>query len=175
MTNEGISHSAQVIWKALLDSERAYFRARQNFILRVPDKLSIVRKSLHIPSERSTALRLFPFLKAEERLQLFDELLYLASVGHADISLVRETILTLDRNYVINNIELFAKNILENGGHEEYRRLLELYILLDPNITYRLATIASRSTDEDIREAGMDFLDNLVDMGIDINRNGNHK
>jgi hypothetical protein len=49
--------------------------------------------------------------------------------------------------------------------YEEYRRLLELYIQIDTDITKRLALRASLSNIEDIREAGEDFLALLATQG----------
>jgi hypothetical protein len=53
---------------------------------------------------------------------------------------------------------------LRAGAHEEYRRLLELYFLLDRDLTQALATRASHHSDPDTREAGEDFLKRLIEV-----------
>ncbi|HEX3315717.1 MAG TPA: hypothetical protein VHR72_12530, partial [Gemmataceae bacterium] len=60
-------------------------------------------------------------------------------------------------------IEATAERYLHNGTYDEYRRFLELYWLLDRDMTGRLARRAAASTDPDIRESGDDFLEKLAE------------
>jgi hypothetical protein len=103
-------------------------------------------------------LRLISYLSLEERQQLFDDLVALATVGHADIVLCRQAILSLPRDWVVANIENVAEPFLKSGTYEEYRRLLELYSILHPDLAQKLAARAASNTDPDIREAGEDFI-----------------
>lgn len=83
----------------------------------------------------------------------------MASVGHADVQLARDVILTLPLPWVLERVEAAAEPLLREGAGEEYRRLLELYRLLDRGLMTRLATRSAQHTDADAREAGADFLD----------------
>jgi hypothetical protein len=70
---------------------------------------------------------------------LLNDLVDLASVSHSDIELGRQAILSLPKNWLLENIEKSAEPLLKNGTDEEYRRLLELYIQIDRELTERLA------------------------------------
>lgn len=113
------------------------------------------------PSHRGTALRIIPLLPVKERMELFEELVELASFGHSDISLCRDIIVNLPKEFLLSYIENTAEKLLAIGTDEEYRRLLELYILIDENLTRKLALRALENDVEDIREAGEDFIESL--------------
>ena len=144
------------IWYQLIDQEKAYLETRKIF-LNSPSRVELIRKALQNPSERATALKVINYLTEEERQNLFSELINLVSVGHSDIKLVRNTILSFDKKWLLDNIETQAESVLENGTDEEYRRLLELYIQLDDGLTQRLIAKALQHSDIDIQEVGEDF------------------
>jgi hypothetical protein len=158
MKRQKNSENDVILWDDLLKSESAYFTARQNFLQNASNRIAILREALKRVAHRGTALRVLSCLDANERQQLFDELVNLASVGHADIVLVREAILSLPRAWVVSHIEDQARPLLDRGTYEEYRRFLELYRDLDPELTRRLAQLALQNHDPDVREAGEDAL-----------------
>ncbi len=151
----------RVLWTAVVESEGRFTGARAAFITGAADRLAVVHAALGMVPQRGTALRLLPSLSVAERQALFGELVRLASVGHADIELVRQAILSLPRDWVVANVEARAEPLLRGGTDEEYRRLLELYVQLDRDLARRLATRAAGHDDADIREAGEDFLEHL--------------
>jgi hypothetical protein len=157
---ESLPEEDRRLWQSVFEGERAFIQARMDFLARCTDRVAVMRRALHT-SQRGTALRLVFYLTPEERLQLFDDLLGLASVGHSDIGLVREAILSLPREWVIANIEDRAEPLLQAGNEEEYRRLLELYFSLDAEVTLRLAQRARQHANGEIREAGEDFIERL--------------
>ncbi|ELR99403.1 hypothetical protein [Gloeocapsa sp. PCC 73106] len=138
------------LWQQLLSH-------RQKFLTQSGDRLSILKEALHNPSERVTALQLCLYLTEAERQTLFDELVRLASVGHSDIELVRQTILSLPHSWLSTHIEAVAESLLEEGTDEEYRRLLELYINIDNHLAKRLIKRALQHQDPEIQEVGEDF------------------
>jgi hypothetical protein len=161
-----LSSNDFTLWSNLRQAEMDFFRIRWDFLSTSNAKELVISQALKSPSDRATALRIILYLEVEERLQFLDELVDLASVGHSDISLVREVLLSLPKDFLLANIEKSAEPLLINAttdAYEEYRRLLELYIDIDRDLTRRLALRASESDDEDIREAGEDFLALLVD------------
>jgi hypothetical protein len=105
---------------------------------------------------------LLPHLRPEERQALFAPLLALAAVGHADISLVRQAILTLPRDWLLAGIEAAVEPLLDAEPDEAYRRFLELYWLLDADLTRRLAQRAAAHPNLEAQEAGRDFLARLA-------------
>jgi hypothetical protein len=156
---EGASDVA--LWLEVLRHERRYITARAAFLTGAQDRVGILSQALHTPSQRGTALRVVPLLDEPVRRALFDDLVRLASVGHADVTLCRDAIRSLPREWVLAHIEASAEPLLLAGDEEEYRRLLELYEQLDADLTRRLATRAARDDRADVREAGNDFLERL--------------
>jgi hypothetical protein len=161
MSSESRQEKCSALWCCLFESETKFIKARMDFLARSTDRAGEIHCALLNPLYRGTALRILPYLSTEERQQLFDDLLYLASTTHSDIATSREAILSLPREWVLANIESKAESLLRTGTYEEYRRLLELYIELDRGITEKLASRAVQSDDPDTREAGHDFLDRL--------------
>ncbi len=80
---------------------------------------------------------------------------------HGYLDHFRRAILSLPKDWLLEHIESSAESILQNGDDDEYRRLLELYFRIDPQLTRRLAERAVRSPDANIREAGQDFIEKL--------------
>jgi hypothetical protein len=138
------------------EAERAFIAARMKF-LTSGNRLGAIRDAIRDPVRRGTALRLLHYLSDSERESLFDDLLEIAAVDHSDIELVRQALMSLPREWVVGRIEDQAEPLLSTGTYVEFRRLLELYKLLDPELTARLARRARESADPDIREAGEDF------------------
>jgi hypothetical protein len=89
---------------------------------------------------------------------VFDTLIDLASVGHADIGLCRAVIKSLPRAWLIEHVEAAAEPILRRGEDEEaYRRLAELYCDIDEGLVHRLVQRAARSSNAFVREVADDF------------------
>lgn len=139
-------------------------KARLHGIFSPPeiDRVASIRRGLRAGGlERATAMQVFSYLRPDEQLQLFPDLIFLASSAHGSIGVVRDAILTLHREYLQANLEQAAEPYLNAGTYDEYRRFLELYSLIDRDATHRLAERAAAHSDPDIREAGDDFLERL--------------
>ncbi|MFK0733674.1 MAG: hypothetical protein ACFKPT_29395 [Gloeotrichia echinulata GP01] len=145
------------LWHQLIELEKAYLETRQNFLNSCNSRVSLIREALQNPTERATALQIINYLTLEERQSLFAELIKLASVGHSDIELVRNTILSFDKIWLIDQIDTYAEPLLTNGTDEEYRRLLELYIQIDDRLTETLVIRSLQQSDLQIQEVGEDF------------------
>lgn len=148
------------IWNRLVDSYKAFAAASKAFLTGNVDRVTLMHKALH-GRDWGIATVMFESMQTAELQQIFPDLVFLASVSHGAIQNVRDAILSLPREWVLANIERVAEPLLEKGGYEEYRRLLELYIQLDKELARRLALRATNQQDEDIREAGIDFLNEL--------------
>ena len=154
-----MNESGRDPWLALVEAENAFFRARMRFLEQADDRVAVLREALRTAGQGGAALRLMlaGCVSEEEVRALFSDLVNVASVGHSNIEPARLVILSLSREWVIANIEAAAEPLLREGGEEEYRRLLELYTLLDGRLAARLAARARASDDPAIREAGVDF------------------
>jgi hypothetical protein len=109
--------------------------------------------------EVGTILSGAPLMKTSELMELFSEWVRW-STSHRYALAVRNIIKSLPRGWVWAHIESAAEPLLQEGA-DAYRRILELYNELDRDLTLRLALQAVASLDEDIREAGGDFIKKL--------------
>lgn len=157
MLTEERNEKDMELWRKLFESEITYIQTRQEFLKHSTNRVAMIEKALHNPAERGTALRLLEYFTIEECQILFDNLVNLASVSQSDIELVRKVILSLPKTWLLANIENSAEPLLNDGTDEEYRRLLELYIHIDEELTQRLVSQALHHADPDIQEVGTDF------------------
>jgi len=124
------------------------------------DRVEIFRKAL-VGSDNVPAIYFANLLPISELIQLFPELVLRAVGSEGIVERVRNLILSLPRAWVVENIGQFTEPLLKNGTYVEYRRILELYYMLDSALTLSLAYEAVRNSDPDIKEAGEDFLEKL--------------
>lgn len=147
-----------VIWDRLVQSHQAFALASMEFLTGNVNRVALVRYGLRTGHGRHTAIYMLRSLKQIELQELFDDLMFCVSHGHGAVDAIREVILSLPREWVLARIEAAAEPLLIDATYDEYRRLLELYELLDPVLTQKLAMRAMQHWDPDIREAGEDFL-----------------
>jgi len=149
------------VWTQLVESHKQYNIDLRDFLSGDVDRVSIMRVAL-TGKERNTAIYIARHLSPSELKELFGELVYLASFAHGAIRSVRDLILSLPKEWILANIGRFVEPILKEGHEDEYRRILELYADLDTHLVEDLARRASKHADEDIREAGKDFLQSRI-------------
>lgn len=155
------------LWHKLRKAEMDFLAARWELLSRCTDTKSVIKQALNNPSDRNSALELLLYLDLQERLPFFDDLVSLASVDHSDIELAWKVILSLPKDFLLANIEKSADTVLSNATQDayvEYRCLLALYFKIDCQLTYRLAQRALQSEDEDVREAGEDYIELLKEQ-----------
>lgn len=145
------------LWNKVVAQEKAYRFSLKTFLDESQNPLWILKEALNNPSQRASALQLCCHLRTEERFFLFDDLVKLVSVGHSDIELARQAILSFPLEWLKQNFEPAAYKILEEGTDEEYRRSLELMIKFDLEMAKRLVQKSLASDEPDIREVGEDF------------------
>lgn len=108
--------------------------------------------------DRTEAIIELENLDTNDLRELFPELVFLASFIHGQLRDVREIILRIPKPWIIQNIEKHSQPILAKGSYDEYRRLLELYSLLDKDLAKKLAARAVQHQDPEIKDAGEEFL-----------------
>ena len=148
------------LWDRLVESHMAFVKAAMEFLSGDVDRISLLRNALR-GKERTTALYIAPQLSVGEKQALFREWLFLASFDHGALHRVREIILSLPRDWVLANIENETADLLNSADSLEYRRFLELYLLLDSHLALRLAKQANTHRDKEIRETGEEFLEKI--------------
>ena len=151
----------EVAWNELKDAYANFVKARMKFFQKSPEIVATLRRALDNPGERILALETAALLPIDQRQSLFFDLLTCASYCHGATALSRDLILSLPREWVLQHIEDAAEPILQTGGYEEYQALLDLYFLLDQDLTRRLATRALNQSDPELNEIASDFLTEL--------------
>lgn len=156
------NNSDEKLWRDLCAADNTYHEARMRLLTDASDLDGIIGAALSNPAERGSALRILSILPEQQIRGHLAQLARLASVGHSDIELVRSVIARLDHDWVTRHIDSYVKPILEAGDEEEYRRIAELYKLLDRRLLeVHLARCAAHSG-EAIREIAADFADDEV-------------
>ena len=156
-----------LIWRRVVRSYKEFYLALKDFSAKDVDRVKIIHKALN-GGERKTAAFLLQYLKEADLKLLFDEMVTQAAISQGDvIEAFRGAILSLPHDWVLERIEIAAEPVLVTGTYWEYRRLLELYIRLDREITLKLARRAASNPDYDIREAGEDYIALIESQGTD--------
>ena len=151
----------EVAWNELKYAYANFVKAQMNFFQKSPDIVATLRRALDDPEERILALETAALLPIEQRQSLFFDLLTCVSYCHGATALSRDLILSLPRKWILQHIEDAVEPILQAGGYEEYQALLDLYFLLDRDLTRRLATRALNQSDPELNEIASDFLTEL--------------
>jgi hypothetical protein len=157
--------SGQLLWKRLIDAERkfiaarmALFSARSAVLSSEADVIGLLSHALKKPSERGAALRLLLMVDEPARRQVFPTLVELASVGHSDIHLVRDVIMSLDATWLAQQVPDEMEHVLERSAtHEEYQRFAELLQVMGSPYLGVLVKKAAASDDPDIQDVAAGF------------------
>jgi hypothetical protein len=152
------SARALALWEAVLAAERA---RREAWLALFEDRSQlapVLRRGLHDPGSRAVALEVASKLKPSELQELLPELLDLATYVHGLTRRAREVIMILPRDWLANSIERAAERVIEYGEEEQFRLLHAIYTDIDRALAKNLAQRALSHPDEDVREAGREFL-----------------
>ena len=158
---------AERLWQRFVAAENRYCAARMDLpaaksalLGSNADITAILRQALSTVADRGAALRLLLELDESVRREVFPILVDVASVGHRDIQLVRDVILSIDREWVLEHIPVYVSEILERSTeYEEYRRLAELLDMIHSPYLAALVEKAGQSNDIDILEVAEDYGD----------------
>lgn len=161
MTPAQVEAQGEMLWQQLIQADKQYFVARMQLLQAMRtglDIVSLMRRALDNPLERGPALRLLLNLEEAARRELFPSLIRLASIGHADIQLVREVIFSLDSQWLAEHIPDEIERVLQRSAtYEEFRRFAELLRTIHSPYLMVLLEKAAASDDPDIREVVGDF------------------
>ena len=105
-------------------------------------------------------LELIPFLQIVTGNAVLAYLLELScqSQNAFNVELGRNALLALPRTWLLEHIEVAAEPLIQLNNNWEFRRLLELYSLLDTTLARQLALRGITDPDAEIREASEIFL-----------------
>ncbi len=153
------------LWADFCAAESAFFDARMALVCGAQDLPSLISGALKTPSQRGPALRLLEILPEDKIRQHLASLVDLASVGHSDVGLCRSVILRIERDWLVKNIDPHIVEILKNGGEEEFRRIAELYKLLNADLLDTHLKRCAVHVNSDVREIAADFAQDAAQGG----------
>jgi hypothetical protein len=141
----------------LVQAHLQFAQAESAFRKSSINRAKIIKKGLR-SKNRITAIFFLKYLNQDELKEIFAELVYLAGFDLGSVLAVRESILSLPKEWMMSRIETVVESYLSDNDDETLRRYLELYAKLDTQLMHKLAEKAIKSDNPAIREAGVDFL-----------------
>ncbi len=151
--------SAEDLWNQMEQAHQTFRRLVGEF--KSVDKATRLRLIQEGCKNRPLTLAILEYLVDDELKDLLPFLMSHVRSVHGYIGHFRRVILSLPKEWLLEHIEAVAEPLLQAGDDQEYRRFLELYIQIDPQLTKRLAQRALASRDPNIQEAGQDFIEKL--------------
>ena len=145
------------LWTELCAAEDAFHCARMALHRDAVDLSSVFAAGL--ASKPGTALRLLENQPEAEIRKHMAALVELASVGTSitNIALARSALQKIDRTWLVEHIAAIARPLLAAGDDWEFRRIAELYALLDVGLLQLHLRRCAAHADEEIREIATDF------------------
>ncbi len=109
-------------------------------------------------------LTIIPTLDLDLQKAVLSYLIELACQSQNDINIEigRQALLNIPRQWLLSHIESITEPLYKLEDSWEYRRLLELYWLLNKELARKLAVQGLNNRNLDIEEAAKDFLENLT-------------
>lgn len=157
------------LWDSVVDEFVRGMTAPADFFHANVDRVALIRRALTLPGgkNRAAAVALLKQMPEEEKQLLFPQLIQLARSAHGPIGAIREIILSLPQEWVLERIDAQVEPILCTEEYDDYWMFLELYEKLDPLRAVKLARRAAGSTDTAIRELGLEWLENLAEAAAE--------
>jgi hypothetical protein len=155
-----MSETSMTLWDSVRDEFVRGVAAPADFFRPGVDRVALIRRALKLPggNNRAAAVALLRKMPPQEQQLLFPELIQLARSAHGSIGAVREIILSLPREWVLQRIDAEVEPILRNEEYDDYWMFLELYEKLDPVRAVNLARRAAGSANAAIRDLGSERL-----------------
>lgn len=129
------------------------------------DLVTAIKASLRgSTSAAAAAIEYFPFMRAENALELIPTLLSLALSVHGLTERARSCLAQLPADAVVKAAIVVESDVIRNGDYEQYACLFEIWRTLgQPERATRLAQHASKDSNEDVRDVGLSFLESHGD------------
>ena len=139
-------------WRLLDDIERA----RRRFIETTPNRGAVIRAALD-RGERWTPLHTIEVLPEHERRQFLPDLVHFASIEIRDMPLARHIILSMNRDWLLANVEpLIWSELGPSAAGEQFSLLAQLAEKIDAGLLSRIVDRALASDNPEIRGLGLD-------------------
>lgn len=148
-------------WIQVERSHADLVKAVDAFLARAPGERVEALKANYGRNRRLVVMLLKEFVSVEDLKELLPFLLSNASSVHQYLFAFRQIILRIPREWLSARIEEAARPILDEGDDEDYRRILELCVEVEPAVARRIASRAVKSPDAEVRAVGAEFIEAL--------------
>jgi hypothetical protein len=158
----GIMDNKLILWESLF-AAYANYSEQVNLFLKEDGYADVVKSKL-FSKERNLALKLISLLPTQGKELFLKELIHQGSFVHGSTEYCWKLISEMSHDYVAKNIEKEAEEMLskykeDRDVYEIYRCLLTLCQKLGySELVQKIALRALSSPDNDVKEAGMDFI-----------------
>lgn len=153
------SQDEKIIWHQLVGNYLGFSKSLKEFFSKDVDRVTIIRDAFR-RGEIAPSLYVLKHMPTSESVQLFEELVKI-STAHGYAGAAREIIFSLPREWVLSNIEFAIEPLLTEGIDDDYRRILELLIDLDHELTMKYVQMAIGHPKKEIQEVGQDFKERI--------------
>jgi hypothetical protein len=151
----------QTLWNNVVDKYRDYVQARIDLFRNASSIVSLLRKALKNINHRIVALEIAEILDQEKKKQLLSDLIPIACYPKGDSYLAWNIILSLPKNWLIENIEVAAESMLQSNNANDYVGLLSLCRSVDGNLARKVADRALQHPDPSVRQEVKDFVSGM--------------
>lgn len=149
------SEDEKIMWHQLVENHLKFSQSLKEFFAKDVDRVTLIRNAMQ-RGELASSFYVLEYMQTSEVVQLFEELVKF-STAHGYAGTARKIILSLPREWVLSNIEFAIEPLLAEGIGDDYRRILELLIDLDHELTMKCVQKAISHPDKEIQEVGQDF------------------
>jgi hypothetical protein len=157
-----LSDKDLVLWQEFYDAYYVLYNAKDRIRVESTNLAELFRHLVVTRASLPPTFELAELLTQEELKQVFEEVLSRATAQHIGQPGFEKLVLSLPREWLIDNIEKYAEPVIQEfEDFEVYMYLLSIYRKIDPGLTRRLAERAAAHSDPDVRDRGIDFLDML--------------
>src|SRR3954451_22955678 len=145
------TNAEQMLWNNVVEKYRDYVRARMELFRHTSSIVDILRHALKNINHRIVALEIAEILDQEKKKQLLTDLLPIACYPKGDSYLAWNIILSLPKNWLVENIEVASESMLQSNNSADYIGLLGLCRSIDAGLARKIAERALQHPNEAIR------------------------
>jgi hypothetical protein len=149
----------ELLWKEIVAAEQHVRNLRQDYKACCGgDLISVLKDKLRTPHTRVTALHLIASLTMDNQKLFVTELLLIVVYQKGETIYAWQILLSMDREWLIKNIEAAAEPIVQNDDECDFYGLLGFYAELSDELALRLARRGEASLNSEIRDESKGYL-----------------
>ena len=122
--------------------------------------IEVIKHSL-ITDIAPLTLHLIKQLPEEMKVQLLPSIIEVMRYLDGNTKLCQDIILTMDKEWLKNNIWFYSSHVFNDQDYQSIGIFMYLFNCFSEELSKKLANLALKSTDEDVREIGEIYLDKI--------------